>query len=80
LGGQGQALVSLFIKIIPYIELLLVLAMLGLGSLGYLSLWGKADQRIQNQYGFAGKWVLPGLISVAILAIILLFVISFIQV
>jgi len=72
-------MMSVFIKVIPFIELLLVLAMLGLGSLGYLSLWGKADQPGQSQYSFAGKWILPGFIGLAILAILLLFIVSFVH-
>lgn len=70
---------SMFIKIIPYIELILVLSMLGLGSLGYLSLWRKADQPGQSQLTSAAKWVLPGLIGLAILAILLLLMTSFIE-
>ena len=70
---------SIVIRVIPFIELLLVLAMLGLGSLGYLSLMDKADQQGQNQYQSAGKWVLPGLIGLAILAVILFLMVSFFQ-
>ena len=80
LGGQDKAIMSVFVKIIPCIELLLVLAMLALGGLGYLSLWSKAANLPgQNQYRSAGKWVLPGLIGLAILAILLLFVVSFVK-
>ena len=73
-------MISTFIKIIPYVELLLVLAMLTFGYLGYLDLPGKTNQHTQShKFAFAGKWVLPGLLALALLSIILLFVISFIQ-
>ncbi len=73
-------MMSIFIIAIPYFELLLVLAMLMFGYLGYLDLQGKTNQHTQNhKFAFAGKWALPGLLILALLSIILLFVISFIQ-
>lgn len=66
-----------FINIIPFIEVLLVLGMLGLGSLGYLSLRRRAGQPNQNRSQFIEKWILPGLIVLSILAILLLFVVTF---
>lgn len=69
---------SVFVKVIPYIEFLLVLVMLALIGLDYLSLWSNPPG--QNQYKSAGKWVLPGLVGLAILAILLLFVVSFAKV
>ena len=70
---------NVFIQIIPFIELLFILAMLGLVALGYLPLQSKTNQPDQHQYRFAEKWVLPGLIGLAILAIILLLMAAFIQ-
>jgi O-antigen/teichoic acid export membrane protein len=70
---------NIFIQIIPFIELLLILAMMGLGSFGYFSLREKANQPSQNQYRSIERWVLPGLIGLAILAIILLFMASFVE-
>jgi hypothetical protein len=70
---------NIFVRIIPFIELLLVLAVLGLGSLGYLILSRKPDQSGYNQYKSIEKWVMPGLIGLAILAILLLFIVSFIE-
>ena len=70
---------SVFVKVIPFIELLLILAILGLGSLGYLSLLNKENQVSQNQFAFAWKWILPGLLGLAILAIFLLVMVSFTQ-
>lgn len=74
---------NFFVQVIPCIEFLLVLAMLAFGSLGYFSSRGKADQlgqtRYRFAYEFAGKWVFPGLIGLAILAILLLFLVAFIQ-
>jgi hypothetical protein len=72
-------MINVFIKVIPFIELLLILAMLGLVGLGYLSLQAETDQPDQNRYRSAGKWVLPGLIGLAVLAIILLLIVAFIQ-
>ena len=73
-------MISTFIKAIPYVELVLVLAMLLFGYLGYLDLQAKTNQHIQShKFAFAGKWVLPGLLALALLSIILLFIISFIQ-
>lgn len=66
-----------FINVIPFIEGLLILAMLGLGSVGYLSLRRRAGQPSQNQSQFIEKWILPGLIALSILAILLLFVVTF---
>jgi hypothetical protein len=74
-----KAMMNFFIKIIPFIELLLILAMLGLVGLGYLSLQGETNQSDQNRYRSVGKWVLPGLIALAILAITLLLMVSFVQ-
>ncbi len=71
---------SVFIKFIPFIELLLVLSMLGLSLFGYLSLRSAANrQKDQNQYNVTGKWVLPGLIVLSILAIVFLLMASLIQ-
>jgi hypothetical protein len=76
-------MMNVFVQIIPCVELLLVLAMLGLGSLDYFSSRAKANQPGQTQYRFAyqfaEKWALPGLIGLAILSILLLFMVSFIQ-
>lgn len=71
---------TFIIRAIPYVELLLVLAMLLFGYLGYLDLQGKTNQHIQShKFALAGKWALPGLLVLALLSIILLFVISFLQ-
>ncbi len=62
---------------IPYIESLFILAMLGLGYLGYLSL---SDGKKQDNQSVARlKWVLSGLGGLAFLLIALLFFISFRQ-
>jgi hypothetical protein len=71
---------SVFVKVIPFIELLLVLAMLGLAGIGYLSLHAGTNQPGRNRYGAIEKWVLPGLIGLAVLAITLLLMVTFIQI
>ena len=72
-------MMNIFIRVIPFIELFLILAMLGLVVLGYLSLQSRTNQPDQNQHGFAEKWVLPGLMGLAILAIVLLLMVAFSQ-
>jgi hypothetical protein len=80
LSGQNQTAMSVFVKVIPFIELLLVLAMLGLAGIGYLSLYTGTNQPDQNRYRIIGKWVVPGLIGLAVLAITLLLMVAFIRV
>jgi len=67
---------SIVTKVIPFVELLLVIAMLGLGLLGYLSLQAKSGK---SRYRPAQKWILPSFILLALLSILLLFIISFMQ-
>ena len=64
---------------IPLIELLLALTMLGLGGLGYLSL-PRGTKHPDNPRAMSnGKWILVGLSGLALLAIILLIVITLIK-
>ena len=74
----GKAM-STFIEIIPFIELLLVLAIIGLSGLGYFSLQHGTNQFGQQQFKFTEKWVLTGFIALAILAISLLLMVSLAQ-
>lgn len=77
LGGWSLPTMNLLVKFIPYIEALFILTMLGLGYLGYLSLSGKTSQRNQNRAKL--KWILSGLMGLAILSITLLIWVSFSQ-
>lgn len=61
---------------IPYIELLFVLAMLGLGYRGYLSL-ANGNKQDNQSASKLNKWILSGLSGLAFLLIALLFFISF---
>jgi len=67
---------NVFVREIPYMELLLICAMLGFGALGFFSLPRKNDPSEPMEHGTAGKWILASLVGVAALAIILLFVAS----
>jgi len=67
---------NIFVREIPLIEQLLVFAMLGLGGLGFFSLRRRRDLIAQMNYGSTEKWILAGLTGLAILATILLFVVS----
>ncbi|MBE3142989.1 MAG: hypothetical protein IMZ61_03585 [Planctomycetes bacterium] len=69
-------MMNVFVREIPFIELLLVFAMLGLGGLGFFSLLRRRNPTDLMKYGSTGKWILAGLIGLAVLAIILLFVVS----
>jgi hypothetical protein len=69
-------MMNVFVREIPFIELLLVFAMLGLGGLGFFSLLRRRDPTDPMKYGSTGKWILAGLIGLAVLAIILLIVVS----
>ena len=65
---------------IPFIELLLVFAMLGLSGLGFFSLLRRREPADPKKYGLIGKWILAGFIGLALLAILLFFVVSFFMV
>jgi hypothetical protein len=65
---------------IPFIELLLVFAMLGLSGLGFFSLLRRRVPVDPKNYGLIGKWILAGLIGLALLAILLFFIISLVLV
>jgi hypothetical protein len=66
------------VREIPLIELLLVFSMLGLSGIGFYSQLQKRDPADSMKYGLIGKWILAGLIGLAILAIILFFFVSLI--
>lgn len=61
---------------IPFIELILIAIMLFLGSLGYLALVHKGDQITEEDRQIVIKWVIKGLIGLASLAVVLLFIAS----
>lgn len=61
---------------IPFIELLLVFAVLGVSSLGFFSLLRRREPADPKNYGLIGKWILVGLVGLAFLAILLFFVVS----
>jgi hypothetical protein len=61
---------------IPFIELLLVFAMLGLSGLGFFSVLRRRKTADPMKYGLIGKWTLAGLVGLAFLAIILFLVVS----
>jgi hypothetical protein len=70
---------SVLFRDIPLIELLLALTMLGLGGLGYLSL-PRGKKPPDNPRAMSnGKWILIGLSGLALLAIILLIVITLLK-
>ena len=76
----GLGPMSDFLREIPFIELLLVFAMLGLGGLGFFSLLRRRDPANPIKSVLMGKWILAGLIGLAFLAIILFFVVSLVLV
>ena len=55
---------NIFVKLIPTIELLFILALLGLGYLGYLSSTGEANLLKKNRFRL--PWILAGLIGLAV--------------
>lgn len=77
LGVWSKAMNTL-VEWIPYIESLFVLAMLGLGYRGYLSLSQEKKQDYQSIYRL--KWIFLGLVGLALLLIVLFFWICFSQV
>jgi hypothetical protein len=68
---------NIFIKIIPMIEVLLILAMLGLSGFGYRFLPAKKIQPNQNQRRL--KWILSGLLGLAGVSITLLLFFCFVD-
>ncbi len=70
---------NLLVKDIPYIEILLALTSIGLGSLGYFIVLHGKDQLIEKKYKSFGRWILGGLVGLAVLAMILLLVVALVQ-
>lgn len=68
-----------FLNEIPFVELLIIFAILGLCSLGFFRL-RRRDPSNPVGYGSTGKWILAGLIGLAVMSITLLFVIALILV
>ena len=71
---------NVFVQEIPFIESLLVLAILGLGSLGFFHLLRKNDPSNSMLLGSVGKWILVGLTGLAVLSFVLLFIMSLVLV
>jgi hypothetical protein len=64
---------------IPLIEMLLILTMLGLGGLGCRSLPRGAKHPDIPRASSTGTWILFGLCGLALLAIILLFLVTLVK-
>lgn len=65
-------MMNVFVREIPFIELFLVFSMLSLGGVGLFSLFRRRNPADPIRYASAGKWILGGLIGLAILAITIL--------
>jgi hypothetical protein len=72
-------MMSALFRNIPLIELALVLILLGLGGFGSLSLRRGINHPVNSKARSNGKWVLAGLCGLALLAIILLFLVTLIK-
>jgi hypothetical protein len=68
------------VREIPIIELLFIFTILGLSGLGFLSQRSGGDSPEPMKFRLIGKWILAGLIGLAILAIILFLIISLVRV
>jgi hypothetical protein len=65
---------------IPYIELMLIVIMLFLGSVGFQALIHKGDQITEEDSQAVIKWVIRGLIGLASLEIVLLLIASLVRI
>ncbi len=67
---------GVLVRNIPFVELLLILSIFGLGGVGYFSLVRKPKDQVRPAARTIGIWILAGLVCLALLAIILFLVAS----